>query len=47
MEHLSFLFAAFAVTWIGLFLYVYSLWQKQDRIEKGLQRLQDQLHAKE
>ena len=46
MEYLSFLFAAYCVTWVGLFLYVYSLWKKQDRIEKGLQRLQDHLKAK-
>lgn len=46
MEHLSFLVAAFGVTWVGLFWYVYSLWRKQDRIEKGLQRLQEQLNVK-
>jgi CcmD family protein len=46
MENLSYVLAAFGVTWVGLWLYVYSLWQKQDRIEQGLQRLQEQLNAK-
>ncbi len=40
MDTLSFLFAAYTVTWSVLFAYLFSLWKKQERIEQGIQRLQ-------
>lgn len=43
MENLNYLFAAFSATWVVLFLYIYSLWRKQSRIEQELQRLQDKV----
>lgn len=36
MTNLSYLFAAYAVIWIGLFLYVFSLSRKTRRLEKML-----------
>jgi len=47
MENLSFLFAAYSAIWVVLFLYVYSLWRKQNRIEEGLQRLKDKIEREE
>ncbi len=43
MENLNFLFAAFSATWVVLFLYIYSLWRKQSRIEQELQRLKNKV----
>ena len=45
MENLYFLFAAYSVTWVVLFFYLVSVWRKQERIEKGLQHLKDQLRG--
>ncbi|HDZ49928.1 MAG TPA: CcmD family protein [Candidatus Aerophobetes bacterium] len=39
MTNLSYLFAAYAVIWIGLFLYVFSLSRKTRRLEKMLTAL--------
>ncbi len=47
MENLSFLFAAYSATWAVFFLYVYSLWRKQNRVEEELQRLKDKMGEKE
>jgi CcmD family protein len=43
MGTLYFLFAAYSVTWIVLFWYMYRVWRKQDRIEKGIESLNEQL----
>ncbi len=43
MENLNFLFAAFSATWVVLFLYIYSQWRKQSRIEQELQRLKNKV----
>jgi CcmD family protein len=43
MENLSFLFAAYSVTWVALFLYVWSLWRKQNRIAEEIQRLKEKI----
>jgi CcmD family protein len=43
MENASFLFAAYSATWVVLFIYVYSLWRKQNRVEQELQRLKDKM----
>lgn len=37
-----YVFAAYSITWVVLFGYFISLWRKQDRIEKGLERLKQQ-----
>ena len=47
MENLSFLFAAYSATWVVLFIYVYSLWRKQNRVEQELERLKDNMVEKE
>lgn len=39
MTNLSYLFAAYAVIWVGLFLYVFSLSRKTRRLEKMLTAL--------
>ncbi len=45
MENLSFLFAAYSATWVVLFLYVYSLWRRQNRIAEEIQRLKDKIEG--
>ncbi len=47
MENLSFLFAAYSATWVVLFLYVLSLWRRQNRIAEELQNLKEKMAAKE
>lgn len=47
MENLSFLFAAYSITWVVLFLYMFSIWRKQNRLDKGLQRLQEKIGGEE
>lgn len=42
MGSLTYLFFAYSAIWIVLFLYGVSMWRKQDRIEKGLKKLQEQ-----
>lgn len=46
MENLSYLFAAYSATWVVLFLYVYSVWKKQNQIEEGLRRLKEKIERK-
>ncbi len=46
MDTIYFLFAAYSATWIVLFVYLVSMWKKQERIEKGLQQLEEQLRRK-
>lgn len=47
MENLGFLFAAYSATWVVLFLYVYTLWRKQSRIDQELQRLKNRIGGDE
>ncbi len=47
MDNLGFLFAAYSATWVVLFLYVYTLWRKQSRIEQELQRLKNRIGGEE
>ncbi len=47
MENLGFLFAAYSATWAVLFLYVYSLWRKQNRIAEEIRRLKAKVGVKE
>lgn len=43
MENLSYLFAAFAVIWAGLFCYVLILVQRQRRLKRDIDRLKETL----
>ncbi len=45
MENLSFLFAAYSATWVVLFLYVYSLWRRQNRIAAEIERLRERIEG--
>ncbi len=45
MENLSFLFAAYSVTWVVFFLYVWSLWRKQNRIGEEIERLKEKIEG--
>jgi len=45
MKNLGYLFAAYSATWVVLFLYVLSLWRKQNRIDAELQMLKDKVEA--
>ena len=46
MENLGFLFAAYTITWIVLFGYLVVMWRKQNRLEDGIQRLQEKIQEK-
>lgn len=41
MTNLTYLFAAYTVIWVGLFLYVFSLSRKSKRLEKILAALKE------
>lgn len=43
MENLSYLFAAFAVIWVGLFAYVFVLVQRQRRLRRDIDWLKETL----
>lgn len=43
MSNLTFLFAAYSVTWLVLFGYLAVLWRKQRRLERDMRRLREQL----
>ncbi len=43
MENLSYLFAAFAVIWAGLFAYVFVLVQRQRRLRRDIDWLKETL----
>ena len=43
MENLSYLFAAFAVIWAGLFAYVFVLVQRQQRLRRDIDWLKETL----
>lgn len=47
MENLSYLFAAYSAVWVVLFLYILSLWRKQNRIEEDIERLKSKLGEEE
>jgi CcmD family protein len=47
MENLNFLFAAYSITWVVLFLYIVSIWRKQNHLDKGLQRLHEKIGGEE
>ncbi len=41
MTNLTYLFAAYTVIWVGLFLYIFSLSRKTKRLEKILTALKE------
>ena len=43
MENLSYLFAAFAVIWVGLLGYVFVLAQRQRRLRRDIELLKEVL----
>ena len=45
MENLSYLFAAYSITWVVLFIYIFSLWRRQGRIEAELQALKARMEG--
>jgi len=46
MTNLSYLFAAYTVIWVGLFLYIFSLSRKTKRLEKILTALKESQEKK-
>ena len=44
-DNLIYLFAAFAVTWIVLFLYSFFLARRQQEVEREVHDLRQQLHS--
>jgi CcmD family protein len=43
MGNLNYLFAAFAVIWVGLLAYVFFLVQKQGQLRRDIDRLKEML----
>jgi len=43
MEHLGYLFAAYGIIFVAIFLYVAFIWQRQSRLEAELQALETRL----
>lgn len=43
MDNLSYLFAAFAVIWVGLFAYILILVQKQRKLRRDIDWLKEML----
>jgi CcmD family protein len=43
MNHLSYLFAAYSIIFVAVFLYVILLWRRQVRLEAELLRLEDEI----
>lgn len=43
MDNLSYLFAAFAVIWVGLFVYILILVQKQRQLRRDIDWLKEML----
>ncbi len=46
MTNLTYLFAAYTVIWVGLFIYVFSLSRKTKRLEKILAALKESQEKK-
>ena len=44
-DNLIYLFAAFAITWIVLFLYAFFLARRQREVEREVQTLREQLQS--
>jgi CcmD family protein len=43
MNHLSYLFAAYSIIFVAIFLYVLSLWRRQVRLEDELSHLEQEV----
>ena len=43
MDNLGYLLAVFSIVWLGLFIYIFSLINKQNRLQKELKALKDLL----
>jgi CcmD family protein len=44
MNHLSYLFAAYGIIFVAVFIYVILLWRRQVRLEADLLRLEQEMH---
>jgi CcmD family protein len=44
-ENISYLFAAFAIVWVMLFGYIFTLSQRQKRLRREIDSLKESLHA--
>lgn len=47
MDNLGYLFAAFAVIWVGLFAYIFFLAQKQRQLRRDIDWLKETLKKNE
>ena len=45
MEHFGYLFAAYSLTFVGIFVYVLFMWQRQSRLESELRTLESRLKS--
>ncbi len=46
MDNLGYLFAAFAIVWFGFFVYIWILFQRQNRLRRDIDLLKESI-AKE
>ena len=47
MENLGYLFAAFAVIWVIVFIYIYVLINRQKKLKRDIERLTEMISEKE
>ena len=45
MEHFGYLFAAYSLTFAGIFVFVLFMWQRQSRLESELRTLESRLKS--
>ncbi len=45
MEHLGYLFAAYSIIFVTIFLYVLFIWRRQGRLEAELRTLEDRFEC--
>jgi CcmD family protein len=45
MEHFGYLFAAYSIIFVAIFLYVLFIWQRQSRLEAELRAMEARLRA--
>jgi CcmD family protein len=45
MEHLGYLFAAYSIIFVGIFLYVVFIWRRQSALDAELRALESRMAA--
>jgi CcmD family protein len=46
LDNIGYIAAAFAVVWVGLFIYIFALMQKEKGIRRDIESLKEEIKAK-